>query len=279
MVERVIDGRRLRRLLDHDQGGERIDIDPLAVNAYGAESVVVIAGLVPLAAVPAGRQRLTRSPASQACRLPPERMSSIQEPGTIGWPRATPRLRIISPNSARSAMVAHMPPAVRDAPSRSTVISASPAPSGCQIRSERRQAKGRRAARSRIQPRRSELGDRYAKRWPWGRLSRPSSTRKLLRSAGGCRVPAGRHAVEREGTGLVEIVLLEIEAHRHVEDMAHRGIAIGRAIDLGNIELDRRLDIEKPVGDQAAGERPGQRLAHREENMRLARASAWAYHS
>src|SRR5262249_54834490 len=81
------------------------------------------------------------------------------------------------------------------------------------------------------------------------------------------RVPTGCHAIAGEGTGLVEIVLLEIETHRHVEDLAHRGIAIGRVGDLGNITGDFGLDVEKAIADQAAGERAGDRLADREDDM------------
>ena len=78
-------------------------------------------------------------------------------------------------------------------------------PSGCQIRSERSAGQGCLAARSRIQPRRSELGDRQRGQALAMRTgSRLSSVKKLLRSAG---TGDGFHpilpAVEGEGAGLV----------------------------------------------------------------------------
>ena len=51
--------------------------------------------------------------------------------------------------------------------------------------------------------------------------------------------------------------------------MAHGGIAIGRADDLGNIGGDHRLGIEHAVRHQAAGEDAGYRFADREDDMRL----------
>src|SRR6188472_2436607 len=58
LVETIVDRSRLRGLLDNDHGGLRVDIDPLAMNADGAEGVMVVAGLVPLAAVASGREQV-----------------------------------------------------------------------------------------------------------------------------------------------------------------------------------------------------------------------------
>jgi hypothetical protein len=83
-------------------------------------------------------------------------------------------------------------------------------------------------------------------------------------------VPAGCHAIAGEGAGLVEIVLLEVEADGHVEDVAHGRIAMGRVGNLGNIGSDLGLGIEEIVGDETAGKGAGHRLADREDDMRLA---------
>jgi hypothetical protein len=81
----------------------------------------------------------------------------------------------------------------------------------------------------------------------------------------GKRVPAGRLAVLDDRPGSREIVLVEGDAGAHVEEVADRGTAISRGLELRDDPRHRALKIE--MLDKAC-QQTQHRLGHRHEDVR-----------
>ena len=79
--------------------------------------------------------------------------------------------------------------------------------------------------------------------------------------------PAGRLAVAGEVTAGGEIVFDEVDRDGHVQHVAQRAIAIGRAGDLRNVAGDERIGIEQPAPDEDAREGRGDGFADGKDDM------------
>ncbi len=88
-------------------------------------------------------------------------------------------------------------------------------------------------------------------------------------------IPQHGAAVAVEGAAGVEIGFVEVEADRHVEQVAHARARIGAAFRHRDIVGDRRVGIEQAVAGGDAGQHAGDGFRDREDDVRPGRIGIW----
>ena len=79
--------------------------------------------------------------------------------------------------------------------------------------------------------------------------------------------PAGRFVQSVQITGLRAVILVELHAHRHIQQVANGRAFIGRSLELRNIGRHQRVRIQPALVDDDSGQRPENGFRNGHEQM------------